>query len=337
MKKRADGRYQKKITIDGKAHILYGDTIRAVNEKAYELINKPKASENFAYWMDVWWNEREPELKYNTAESYKRPIEDVREAFGSRQIAEIKPSEIKAFLNEMKAQKYARQTVNLRHIVLCKVFDYAIEHDVDIANAARSVKLPSGLTKSERQPLTDEQIKAVVRSENLFANFLLFTGLRRNEALAVKWENINFTNKTIAIADAIVWVGNKPTTGNGPKTKRGVRKVPLLAPLENLLFPIQRKSGYIFHHDGNPLEKKQHRMMWEKFIKQIGFDITAHQFRHTYVTMMYYAGIDVKTAQGIVGHAKVDTLLNIYTHLDAEAQEGTRAKLDNYFGGRLFN
>lgn len=337
MKKRANGLYQKQITVtengEKKQKCFYGKTIAEINQKILDYKGEDSKvaaiSNDFEMWLDRWWEYHQAHIRYNTISSYLKPIEDVREYFRNRQIAEIKPSEIRRFIVFLEHKKFARQTINLRYIVLCKTFDYAIECDLDIANAARAVKLPSGLRKTKRENLTNEEIKIVQESGDLFANFLLYTGCRKNEALAVQWPDIDFKKRIIMINKAIVWENNKPVISE-TKTTSGIRAVPLLEPLERLLLPAREKCGFIFNTNGGILEKKQVRTMWDRYIEQIGIRITPHQFRHAFITIMYYAGIDTKTAQAIAGHSKVDTILNIYTHLDKNSQDSARVKINEF-------
>ena len=60
---------------------------------------------------------------------------------------------------------------------------------------------------------------------------------------------------------------------------------------------------------------------------------TAHALRHTYITMLYKAGVDVLTAKEQAGHANISTTLSIYTHLDSEYKKKTITKLDDYLSG----
>lgn len=60
---------------------------------------------------------------------------------------------------------------------------------------------------------------------------------------------------------------------------------------------------------------------------------TAHALRHTYITMLYKAGVDVLTAKEQAGHADISTTLAIYTHLDDEFKKRTISKLDSYLNG----
>lgn len=167
-------------------------------------------------------------------------------------------------------------------------------------------------------------------SRNLFANFLLYTGCRRNEALAIQYKDIDFEKKTISVNKAVLWINNKPTI-TSTKSASGNRIIPLLSPLEELLKDQKyKKDDFLFSINGEPVERKQARMMWDKFRKETGLNITPHQFRHAFISIMYYAGIDVKTAQVIAGHSKADVTLNIYTHLANNQHSAARQKLNDF-------
>lgn len=314
MKKRADNLLQRKVSVKGhKPHVVYGHSKPELDrkEKEYkESLNK-KPPVDFEYWLDKWWENHQTEIKYNTYDGYKRPVEDVREYFKGQDMREIKPSDITRFLEWLAKADKAKQTVKLRYIVIKMVFDYAMAHDMDIGNPAAAVKLPKGLKADKRQALTDTEISDVKASKNLLANTLLYTGLRLNEALALRWIDIDMKQDKIYIRGAIVWQNNKPVIDT-PKTENAIREIPLLPELKELLKPGR---GYVFSENGKPLEKKQFRSMWDKYCKELGWHITPHQFRHTYATTLYYAGIDLKTAQYIMGHAKPDMMLEVYTHL----------------------
>lgn len=87
---------------------------------------------------------------------------------------------------------------------------------------------------------------------------------------------------------------------------------------------------------GNPLKREppSSRFVPEK-IPIVIPAFTAHSLRHTYITMLYKAGVDVLTAKEQAGHADISTTLSIYTHLDAEYKKKTITKLDEYLSGEF--
>lgn len=63
------------------------------------------------------------------------------------------------------------------------------------------------------------------------------------------------------------------------------------------------------------MKKTYFTRQWERWQKESGISATAHQLRHTYATILYEAGIDVKDAQALMGHSDIAVTQNIYTHI----------------------
>ena len=67
--------------------------------------------------------------------------------------------------------------------------------------------------------------------------------------------------------------------------------------------------------------------MLENYIKTLQITFTAHQLRHTYASMLYAAGVDVKTASELLGHSDIEITMRIYTHL---TEQGKRLSIEKY-------
>ena len=77
--------------------------------------------------------------------------------------------------------------------------------------------------------------------------------------------------------------------------------------------------------------------MWKQIIRKMNSvskipinEITAHHLRHTYATDLFYAGVDIKTCQYLLGHSSIKTTLDIYTHLDSDPANVAK-KIDEYY------
>lgn len=321
----------------GKRIYLYARSESELNKKLRKKQKELARGEEsntrltLASCIDSWFEtHKESGIAYHTIDSYRKPVQDCKDYFGNRKISDILPLDIDEFIQFLANCGFARQTINMRYIVLCKTFDWAIKNRVITQNSARQTALPRGLKQGERKRLTTEQVKKINSSGNIYAMMLLYTGTRRCECLALKWEDIDFDSNEIYIHQQLLWI-----TGERPqlaplKTRNSQAYIPLLEPLAELLKPLRKKSGFIFSKNGQPLTARQFSVMWKKFKEEIGEDIVPHQFRHEYISMLHDAGIDVKSAQTLARHSKFETTMNIYTELEENANTMLGNKINKF-------
>ena len=160
---------------------------------------------------------------------------------------------------------------------------------------------------------------------------MLHTECRKSEALAVKYEDIDFENKTINIEYHVIHDGNKPVYEPVLKTEAAERKPILLDRLAEVI--PKGKKGFIFSmkNDGvAPLTKRAYDKRWKKYCATYNVKLTAHQLRHGFATMLYEAGVDIKDAQELMGHKDINLTRQIYTHIRSERKQETANKLNNF-------
>jgi integrase len=158
---------------------------------------------------------------------------------------------------------------------------------------------------------------------------LLNTGLRKSEALALNYSDIDFENKIITVDKHLIHDGNRPVLENKTKTINSKREVILLDRVAEKI--PKNKKGIIFCNDkGEHLSSKQFRCQWERWQKKYNTTITAHQLRHGFATMLYEAGIDLKDAQDLMGHSDIKTTQSIYTHIRDKRKKETAQKLNEF-------
>ena len=185
-------------------------------------------------------------------------------------------------------------------------------------------------TPPPRAP-TDEEIEIVKANINkpfgLFYFFVLYTGCRRGEALAIQFKDIDRKNKVIHITKSVYYEGCTPKIKK-PKTKAGERTVPLLDILADKL-PKGKPDHFLFGGD-SPLRKANMQDGIRSYKKKTGLNISPHYLRHGYATILFEAGIDVKTAQSLLGHSDFQTTMNVYTHMSAEHAQKGGEKLNDF-------
>lgn len=208
----------------------------------------------------------------------------------------------------------------MQKVVIGLIYKFAIINGYADTNPAEYVQLPKHLSATERTPPSQDTINTIKENVNtpfgLFPFFLLYTGCRRGEALAIQWSDIDFDNNMIYIRQNLIFQNNRPVLKDHLKTKAGTRAVPLLSPLRTALEEQKRTSSFVFaNEDGTLLSETQFNHRMNAYKKMTGAAFTPHQLRHEYATILYESGVDEGTAQKIMGHADIRTTQNIYTHI----------------------
>lgn len=200
---------------------------------------------------------------------------------------------------------------------------------------------------------------------------MLHSGLRRGELIALRWHDIDLEKGTISVNKAVSFDRGRPSEKKTTKTTAGIRTVYIPQKLidylrekdpgdpDALVVPsakgdIMTSSGWrrmwesymaelnlrfgdfegiIDPNTGEPYEKPRSKFCPKK-IPMVIPPITAHWLRHTFITNLYFAGVDVLTAMQQAGHADVQTTMNIYTHLDRTFKEKQMDKLNDYLSNR---
>ncbi len=333
-------RIEKKVKIGNKRVSVYGYTAFEIQQKIENLqaAAERKVNPTFRDIADAWQEEHDKNIEYYTADCYKAPLKDVNAEFGDVRITEITPIDIQNFINAYSLKGYKRQTVKLRLSVIKQVYDYAILHGLIQTNPTATVTIPRTVKNGIRElPSADdiEKIKEVVRlGFELFPFFVLYTGLRKEEALAIRYEDIDFESDSITVNKVVIFTGGgKPTIRAHTKSAAGMRTAPLLTPLKRILEQSERRTGYVFSSktDGSePYAKGTFDYLFAKYRKQYGIKCGIHQLRHEYATFCYDAGLDTKEAQKLLGHSKESVTRDIYTHIRESRQQEAIRKLNAF-------
>lgn len=325
LKKRADGRYQRRKVINGKSVMFYGRSLAEIDEKItnYELrVNHPATFKEIAEdWKDAKWDS----LSVTTQRGYRKAYERAVEYFGHRLVAEISVPDVNRYLSNFIDHKFALKTVQAQKSVISTIYAHAILNGKATQNPARGFELPRHLPKTPRTAPSDEDIRKVATGdyEWLLPRILIYTGMRRGEVLALDWSDIDRNKKTITINKVIVYDGNRPILEHRTKTEAGNRTIPLPDALARYLPPNSR--GRLFDYKYHTLCKK-----WREWSKALGVDCTMHQLRHAYASLLLDAGVTAKDAQVVLGHSDVSVTQNIYTHILQTREQKTAAALNDY-------
>ena len=340
MKQRADGRWQKKVKLpNGKSKVLYSTAsterlaIKDFNDQLLQLSIDEKTKTLFEQVADDWNTEYRTKISdLNYRKSMRYSYEKILEYFSGNYIDEINPTDIYTYINKLIRQKYAQKTISTHKSALKMIFDFAMFNGIIKSNPVAVIKLPSNLPKQARKIPTDEELATVNAHYEGFSflpYFLLNTGLRISEALALDYEDIDFDAKEIKVYKHLLHDGNNPIIEQKTKTINSQRTVVLLDRVAEKM--NKTKTGVIFcNSSGKHLTKRELAYKWSKWQKENNCSVTAHQLRHGYATMLFEAGIDLKDAQDLMGHSDIKTTQSIYTHIRNKRKEETAQKLNAF-------
>lgn len=96
----------------------------------------------------------------------------------------------------------------------------------------------------------------------------------------------------------------------------------------------KNKKDFIFTCQGHLYTKSNINSRWKSYQFFIGLNVTQHQFRHTYCTLAYRAGIPVKATQVLLGNKSMKMTLDIYTHVSEQDIEAAANTFNTYFTGK---
>ncbi len=328
MTHRKDGLWQEVVTINGKKKYFYGKTKAAVMKKLREWQEEFDRGELFREIVLDWREEHWQHLEPSSSKCYEACVKRAIAAFPTQTIKEITASQIDAEIRNLVAQRFSKKIVARQLNIYNMIFNYAILKEYIKYNPCAAVRVPSGLPAKKRELPSDRDIEIVKKSDWLFPFFLLFSGCRRGEALALRYEDIDFENKIIHITKSVGFKNSAPYLKT-TKTEAGRRDIILLDVLADRI--PKNKTGLIFPNKQGELYKEmQIRRAWEKWQKENDTAVTAHQLRHGFATILFDAGLDTKDAQHLLGHTTIAMTQDVYTHIRKQRQSLTAEKLNEY-------
>jgi len=240
-----------------------------------------------------------------------------------------------------------------------QVFDYAIKMNIITDNPMRKVKLPKRketINEVNKFYNTDELkhffdcVKDYGNMKYLaFFRLLAFTGMRKGEALALNWSDIDFNKKLVHITKGVVLDENEIPIISTTKTKKSVRTVSVDAETIAILkkWKIEQakelmsiginslnKHQLLFTYDANKLYRPSYSNCWlEQIIKKYNLKkITMHGFRHSHCSLLFEMNTPIQVVQDRLGHTNIKTTMDIYTHVTEKQRDDIAENFAKHIG-----
>lgn len=293
---------------------------------------------------------------YQISKIRTQDIQDV--IVDNPQLAEYTLKQIKGMCSQIMQLAVDNRVIDYNPAKAVKI----PKKNVDIGEKRRA------LTEQEQQWITDTPHRAQTA-----AMIMMYAGLRRGELIPLLWKDIDLEAGTISVNKSAEAVDGKLVVKQGAKTVAGERTVYIPSKLVDYLKSVSRNNSMFVcpSSKGDMLTDSAWKRLWDSYISELNFKygdfsqvlmpnkisgeleqyhkpksrfapekipiviphFTAHWLRHTYITMLYFAGVDVLTAKEQAGHSDINTTLAIYTHLDNQHKKRQINKLNDYLNG----
>lgn len=345
MIKRKDGRYQEAITINGKRKFFYGTTRAEVLRKIADYAEEQERAVLFKTVAEDWERQHREDIGEKTWINYRPHYNDIVERHGDRPISDITALDVSNDLKRCHAEKRSATIINTRRSIYKMILDHAVFQGHISVNPATNIPMPKGAVRGRREAPDVDVLPIILNNTDkpfgLFPALLALTGLRKAEALALTWGDIHSDH--ISVTKALDYTNHSKPVLKAPKTKAGIRDVPIMDALKPLLKRPAGATSDALLFPGSPsnrnpnagghMTERQYEGAWNRYCAAVGLvdsdgkpTLTAHQLRHGMATLGFEAGVDQLTMQAILGHASPTTTRNIYTHLRKQklAQDTTQ-------------
>lgn len=341
------GKWNARIKLNGKSRDFYGDSEKEVARKLNDFKKKVSQGQtdnkrmSYSDFLDLWLDKKSKVLKEQSYIRLELTVEKhVRPHLGFYNIDKLDTAAIQDVIDN--------KTKGLSHSTVKKVYD-AINASLRVAqsmgkiihNPVDLVDIPTAANKrfngngsGSLEVFTDSELqrfipacnakhkngKPIYKNAGLFV-FMLNTGLRIGEALALKWSDYSEAHKTIRVNSTIIQAkdedGRRKIKEQATVKTKGSERVLKLNSKAIEVLPSKREGKYIYcNAAGNPLSHRNVQRMLDNILTVAGIEHkSTHAFRHTFASRLFAKGIDIRVISELLGHSDTRVTYNTYISL----------------------
>ncbi|UYT03345.1 site-specific integrase [Heyndrickxia coagulans] len=325
------------------------------NEILEGVEQSPISLKNF---LNTWLYEfKKDTIRKNTFNLHKQNIEKhILPYFKEIKLANVKPILYQKFLYQLIDQGYSKRTVEIVHSTLFNAFEKAVILGKVTKNPCIGAIVKGQEKKRDLKYIETDRIADFLKEAYkydyiywMFFNVLLETGMRKGEAAALQWSDIDLKAGTISITKTLDFQAkSKEELFGDPKTYNSKRVITISKGLINDLtfhkkYQNQNKLALneIYHHDlnlvlcrndGNFMPKSSLFNAFSRILKRAGIPpLPIHSLRHTHAVILLEAGADLKYIQERLGHGSIQITSDVYSHISKKIEREKIEKFDDYY------
>lgn len=305
--------------------------------------------ERLGDYLDEWFGAISPRLQETTAASYAVGVGRLKAGLGGLRLRDLSPLVIERFYGQLSrtggrhGQGLAAKTIRNTHIVLRKALADAERLELLDRNPAARAKAPTG-ARRESNTWNSAELAAFLAgmaNDPHYALWVLLatTGLRRGEALGLRWSDIDLKRGTLSVAQTITTIRHRLVV-TSPKSDRSRRQIALDVDTVRILKAHRvaqraeadlmgwtvRSSGLVFTQGpGEPLHPDAVTRRFQALMRASDLPLLRgpHDLRHTWASLALAAGIHPKIVSDRLGHSTIAITIDTYSHaipsLDVDA------------------
>lgn len=310
------------------------------------FLKKKKVSELMLNWLD-----KKDNLKIQSYQRYENLIKGIIiPRIGNITLKEITEERVRIFFQDLSDNEIALSTQKTILYILKSSWDYGIDnrlcHYINFKNIKIKAKQQNIhiLSKNE-QTILEEKLLHKINIRKLCIILCLYTGLRIGEVCGLKWEDINFEQKSLIIRRTIQRIKNnnkniKSKTiliESSPKSETSNRIVPIPNFIINILKLFKSNDNYyVISEDSNIYDPRQLESCFERILKSCNIKcVKFHTLRHTFATRSIESKMDIKTLSEILGHSSVEITLRLYVHPSYDMKKNSIENLVLFMNEKL--
>lgn len=306
---------------------------------------------SFSEYLDYWLeNYVKINCKDNTISYYNQSVKNhIKPYFKDKLLKQISPAQLQEFLNKKMLNGMSKSSVSNFYGVLSGAFRYAVyplgyikENPMLYVSMPKFKEKPKG--SEDLKIITLEQFNKIIKRFPEETSFYIplqiafNTGLRGGEVCALQWDNIDLDNKTLTVNHTLIYKGKGMYELSTPKTKSSYRVIKIGDTLVNILKKHrlwQKKnkleygqyytdSDYVCTKENGELITTNSLKYLSKVVNyELKINFNFHSLRHTHATMLLEAGANIKDIQKRLGHSKIATTLDTYSHVTKKMENET--------------
>jgi len=359
--KQRDGLWAASITVETpqgrKRKYFYGKTRKEVQEKLASALHERQQgtiittpNQSIEQFLTDWLMVHKPTVRVRTYERYEGFVRlHVIPVIGRIQLQKLSAQHIQSLYAKKLEEKLSPTTVNTLHMMLHRALKDAVRWGLVARNVCDLVS-PPRRAHYEFKPLTLEQahqLLTALRGHNMEALFVLAltTGMRRGEILALKWQDINFTQNMLQVRRIFTRAPGQRYVEAEPKTNKSRRSVLLPTITADLLkqhrvhqLEAKLQVGEFWEeHDlvfctslGTPLNPNKVLERFKTVLKKASLpDMRFHDLRHSAATMLLSVGVHPKVVQELLGHNQISMTMDTYSHVLPTMQKDAMDKMND--------